>query len=104
MKQVEVTLKLANFYGADCKVLDRKFFKDMVYQAMFYPGCSIIVGTCTLSGTTLLIKRKNQSGLKKHAGDFNKVVANLWARAQNAKNIVFRSKFEEVEYLIQENV
>lgn len=104
MKQVEVTLKFANFYGADCKVLDRKFFKDMVYQAMFYPGSSITVGTCTLSGTTLLIKRKNQSGLKKYAGDFNKVVVNLWARAKNAKNIVFLSKFEEVEYLIRENV
>ena len=104
MKQVKVTLKLANFYGADCKVMERKFFKDMVYQAMFYPGSSITVGTCTLSGITLLIKRKNQSGLKKYAGDFGKAATNLWTRAKNAKSIVFRSKFEEVEYLIQENI
>ncbi len=104
MEQVKVTLSQLDCHDNDCTVMDKKFFKDMVYQAMYYPGSSITIGTRTLSGVTLLVKHGNQQGVKKYVGDLKKVAANLWKSAKCSKSIVFRSNFEEIEYLIKENL
>lgn len=81
--------------------MDRKFFQDMVFQAMFYPGSSITIGNYTLSGTTLFIKQANSPAIQKYHNDLKKTVSYLWEKAKRSKSIVFRSKFEQVEYLVQ---
>lgn len=99
--EIEVTAVSNGCSDGQVRKMDRKFFKDMVFQAMYYPGSSITIGNCTLSGTTMFIKRVSQPALKKYYGDLKAAVAYLWIKAKKAKSIVFRSNLENVEYLIQ---
>ena len=101
MKTIKVIAMSNSWSGGIPCELDKKFFKDMVFQAMYYRDSYITVDNHTLSGTTLLVKRIGHPVMKKYAGDYKKVASLLWTKAKMSKRIVFSSSFEHVEYLIQ---
>ena len=101
INEIEVTIVSGGCSDGKTHKMDRKFFKDMVFQAMYYPGSSITIGNYTLSGTTMFTKRVSQPALKKYCGDLKAAVAYLWLKAKKAERIVFRSNLENVDYLIQ---
>ena len=100
METIKVIAKSNNWKGELPSEIDKKSFRDMVFQAIHYPGASLSIGKYTLSGTSLFHKCINGNATVKYASDEIKTSSFLWIRAKQAKSIMFHSAFEQVEYIV----
>ena len=104
MEQVNVILPARNGEvksGDESKTLSKKFFKDMVFQAYYYPNTSLTINNLIVTKRDLMATICGQtSSLNK--GCFENVFDFLWARlyCSAVRSFHFKSNFEDVEYII----
>lgn len=104
MEQVHVTLPTrpkTDLTGKDWKLLDKEYFRELVFQAYFYHDSSLTINNVTVAKREVIITIGDKPR-RLNEGNFENVLNYLWDRLHYpASNIMhFKSAFEDVEYVI----
>ena len=87
--------------GKDWLLFSKEQFKNIVFQAYYYPNTSLTINNMTVSNRDVKITICGKSHSLRE-GRFENVVDYLWNRLHNpASDIMhFKSNFEDIEYII----
>lgn len=101
MEYVNVTLPVKKNDTSDLSVMDKSFFKEMVFQAYYYPNTSLTINNIVVSNLDAVTTICGEtSSLNK--GCFENVLDFLWKRlhCSATTSFHFKSNFEDVTYII----
>lgn len=104
MEQVNVILPTrpkTDLTGKDWKLLEKDWFKELVFQAYYYPNTTLTINNVTVANRDVVVTICGKAR-SINEGRFENVVNYLWDRLHYpASNIMhFRSALEDVEYVI----
>lgn len=101
MECVNVTLPAKKNIESGLSVMDKDFFKEMVFQAYYYPNTTLTINNITVSNRDAVTTICGEtSSLNK--GCFENVFEFMWKRLHcpATTSFHFKSNFENVTYII----